>query len=234
MRLVVFARELARHVGEELGAGGDVGGDGGEGVGGGVQGAGAALEGVDAGPVAAEGVGEVGEGGLQRRGRLGDVRAEFLRRLAQVEGAFGGVLEGAGEAAFVGADAFEPLDDFLLALFELEEALLELFVAPALVLDLAFEGLAGAAGLVEVVLHVRVFGVEGLDAGLGAFGLVEVLVDGGGLGLAEADEVDDVGEDFDESLVRGFEEVGEGEVVDAALVALVYELDLRIIGVRDG
>lgn len=228
VRFVVFARELPRYVGEEFAAGVDVGGDGGEGVARGVQGARAALEGVDAAFVAAQGVGEVGEGGLQRGGGLGDVRAEFLGVVAEVEGAFGLVLEGAGEAGFVGADGLEALDDFLLALFELEEALLEVFIAVALVLDLGLEGLAGAAGLVEVVLHVRVFGVEGLDAGLGAFGFVEVLVDGGGLGLAEADEIDDVGEDFDEALVRGFEEVGEGEVVDAALVALVY--GLRVVG----
>ena len=44
-----------------------------------------------------------------------------------------------------------------------------------------------------------------------------MFVDGGGLGFTEADKVDDVGEDFDETIVGGFEEVGEGEVVDAAL-----------------
>ncbi len=59
--------------------------------------------------------------------------------------------------------------------------------------------------------------VEGFDAGFGGFRSVEVGVDGAGLGFAEADEVDYVGEDFDEAFVRGFEEVGEGEVVDAAL-----------------
>ena len=44
-----------------------------------------------------------------------------------------------------------------------------------------------------------------------------MFVDGGGLGFAEADEVDDVGEDFDEAVVRRFEQVLEAEVVDAAL-----------------
>ena len=42
-------------------------------------------------------------------------------------------------------------------------------------------------------------------------------VDGGGLGLPEADEVDDVGEDFDKAVMRRAEEVGEGEVGDTAL-----------------
>ena len=62
-----------------------------------------------------------------------------------------------------------------------------------------------------------VFEIEGFDTGFCGFGFVEVLVDGGGLGFAEADEIDDVGEDFDEAIVGGFEEVGEGEVVDTAL-----------------
>jgi len=59
--------------------------------------------------------------------------------------------------------------------------------------------------------------VELLDAELRALGLVEVLVDHGGLRLAEADKIYHVGEDFYEALVGGFVEVLEGEVVDSAL-----------------
>lgn len=44
-----------------------------------------------------------------------------------------------------------------------------------------------------------------------------MLVDNRGLRLAEADEVYYVGKDFDEARVRGFVEVLEGEVFDAAL-----------------
>ena len=44
-----------------------------------------------------------------------------------------------------------------------------------------------------------------------------MFVDGGGLCFSEPDEVDDVGEDADEAVVGRAEEVGEGEVVDAAL-----------------
>ena len=44
-----------------------------------------------------------------------------------------------------------------------------------------------------------------------------MLVDGGGLGFSEADKVDDVREDFDETVVGWLKEVGEGEVVDATL-----------------
>lgn len=214
----VFAREFGRQVGEDFRAAGDVGGQDGEGVGRGLQGARAAVEGVDVGSVPAQGVGEVAEGGLQRGGRLLDVRPEFLRVVADGEGSFGFFFQIAGHAAFFGAHGFEALDDFLLTFFELEEALLEVFVASAFFFDLGFEGFAGAARGVEVGLHVLIFGVEGLDAGFGAFGFVEVFVDDGGLGFAETDEVDDVGEDFDEALVGGFEEVGEGEVVDATLM----------------
>ena len=62
-----------------------------------------------------------------------------------------------------------------------------------------------------------VFQVEGLDARFGSLGFVEMLVDGGGLGLTEPNEVDDVGEDLDQSVMRGSEEIGEGEIMDAAL-----------------
>ena len=43
-----------------------------------------------------------------------------------------------------------------------------------------------------------------------------MLVDSGSLRFAEADEVDDVGEDFNEAVMCGPEEVGEGEVGNAA------------------
>lgn len=170
--LFFFARELGRQVGEEFRAGGDVGGQDGEGVGRGLQGARAAVEGVDVGSVAAQGVGEVGEGGLQRGGRLLHVRPEFFRVLADGEGSFGFVFQNAGHAAFFGPHGFEPLDHFFLPFFQLEETLFQVFVASAFLFDLGFEGLAGAACGVEVGLHVLIFGVEGLDAGFGAFGFV--------------------------------------------------------------
>ena len=59
--------------------------------------------------------------------------------------------------------------------------------------------------------------VELLDAQFGALGLVEVLVDDRRLRFAEADEVDDVGEDLDEPLPRRFVQVLEGEVVNPTL-----------------
>ena len=62
-----------------------------------------------------------------------------------------------------------------------------------------------------------VLGIEGVDAGFGGLGLVEVLVYRGCLGFAEADEVDDVGEYLDEAVVGGFQEVSEGEVSNATL-----------------
>ena len=45
-----------------------------------------------------------------------------------------------------------------------------------------------------------------------------MLIDSGGLGFSEADEIDYVGENFDEAIMSGFEEVVEGEIVDAALL----------------
>lgn len=71
--------------------------------------------------------------------------------------------------------------------------------------------------LLQPGLHVLVLEVQSVDAGFGDLDLVEVLVHGGRLRFAEADEVDDVGEDLDEAIVGGAEEVGEGEVGDAAL-----------------
>lgn len=44
-----------------------------------------------------------------------------------------------------------------------------------------------------------------------------MLVDRGGLRLSEANEIDDVGEDFDKAFVGGFEKVREGEVGYATL-----------------
>lgn len=59
--------------------------------------------------------------------------------------------------------------------------------------------------------------VELLDAQLGALGFVEVLVDDRCLRFAKADEVDDVGEDFDEPLTRRLVQVLEGEVMNPTL-----------------
>ena len=69
----------------------------------------------------------------------------------------------------------------------------------------------------QASFEILVLEVEGIDAGFCEFDLVEVRVDGGSLGLSEADEVDDVGEDFDETVMGGAEEVGEGEVGDTTL-----------------
>lgn len=44
-----------------------------------------------------------------------------------------------------------------------------------------------------------------------------MLVDSSGLRLSEADEIDDVGEDLDEAVVRRFDEVIEGEIRNTAL-----------------
>ena len=84
-------------------------------------------------------------------------------------------------------------------------------------MDEDVHGFALGFHFVEAGFHVLIFGVEGLDAGFGRFGFVEVFVDSGGLRFAEADEVDDVGEDLDEAIMRGFQEVVEGEIGDAAL-----------------
>ena len=56
-----------------------------------------------------------------------------------------------------------------------------------------------------------------------------MLVDGGGLGFAEADEVDDIGEDFDEAVVGRAEEVGEGEVGNAALKRIYISICSSIL-----
>lgn len=63
-----------------------------------------------------------------------------------------------------------------------------------------------------MVLHI-----EGLDPGLGGFGFVEVLVNGGCLRFAESNEVDDVREDFDQTVMSWFQKIGEGKVGDTAL-----------------
>lgn len=49
-----------------------------------------------------------------------------------------------------------------------------------------------------------VLGVEGVDAGFGGFGFVEVFVYRGCLGFAKANKVDDVREDLDEAVVGRF------------------------------
>lgn len=71
-----------------------------------------------------------------------------------------------------------------------------------------------------MVLLILVFIVKLLDAELSAFRLVEMLVNDGCLRLAEANEVDDVGEDFDQAFARWLVQVLEREVMDAALRAV--------------
>lgn len=71
-----------------------------------------------------------------------------------------------------------------------------------------------------MVLFILVFIVKLLDAELSAFRLVEMLVNDGCLRLAEANEVDDVGEDFDQAFARWLVQVLEREIMDAALGAV--------------
>lgn len=68
-----------------------------------------------------------------------------------------------------------------------------------------------------MVFLVLVFVVQLFDAELGALRLVEMLVNDGCLRLAEADEVDDVGKDFDEAFACGLVQVLECKIVDSAL-----------------
>jgi len=88
-RLLVFLDELGADLGEGLDASGDVGGEDGEGVCGGLEGARAEGEGVGEGFVAGESLGEGGEGGLEVKGGLLRVGAEFFRVLAQGDAFFG-------------------------------------------------------------------------------------------------------------------------------------------------
>ena len=69
-----------------------------------------------------------------------------------------------------------------------------------------------------------VLDVEVVDTTFGTLDLVEVFVDCCGLRFAEADEVDDVGENFDEAVVCRFEEVGEGEVINATLYSSILSV----------
>lgn len=183
----------------------------------GLEGAGALLESVHLGAVFVEIGLQLRELRLQCLRGLCDVRAELLAFLLDAQFARGFVLQGTCQAAALGLDGLEAFSDAFLAALQFEEALLELVVAPGFLLDLLVHHLALPAHFLQAGFHVLVLAVEGLDAGFGGLGLVEVLVDDGGLGFPEADEVDDVGEDVDEAGVGGFEEVGEGEVVDAAL-----------------
>ena len=146
------------------------------------------------------------------------VGAEFFRVLLQHDAAFRALFQRVHEALLVGFDFGEALGDFFLAFFEVEEARFAFFVAFGFFFDLSLHCFALTAQVGEAGFEVLVFDVEGVDSGFGGFDLVEVLVDDGGLGLSEADKVDDVREDFDETIVGRFEEVGEGEVVDAALL----------------
>ena len=66
----------------------------------------------------------------------------------------------------------------------------------------------------EALLEDFFVGVELLDAQLGALGFFKVLVDVGGLRLAETDEVYDVREDFLQAWICWLVEIREGKVVD--------------------
>ena len=214
---VVFLVEAVGYFLEDLDARGHVVLHLDERGGAGLEGASPLLETVHLGAVPVEIGLQLREFRLQCLRGLRDVRAELLAFVLDAQLARGFVLEGARQAAALGLDGLEALGDAFLAALEFEEALLELVVAPGFFFHLLVHHLALAAHLLQAGFHVLVLAVEAFDAGFGGLGLVEVLVDDGGLGFPEADEVDDVGEDVDEAGVGGFEEVGEGEVVDAAL-----------------
>jgi len=59
--------------------------------------------------------------------------------------------------------------------------------------------------------------VKSFDARLGRLRLVEVLVYGCRLRFSKADEIDDVGEYFNEAVMCWFREVREGEIIDSTL-----------------
>lgn len=193
----------------------------------GLEGAGTLLEAVHVGAVSVEVGLQLRELRLQCCGGLCGVGAELLAFFldAQFAGRFG--FQRACEAAALGLDRLEPFGDAFLAALEFEQALLELVVALGFFLDLLVHHFALPAHLLQPRFHVLVLAVEELDAGFGSLGFVEVLVDNGGLGFPEADEVDDVREDVNEAGVGRFEEVCEGEVVDAALsIVSVISKDL--------
>ena len=213
----VFPVEAVGYFFEDLDARGHVVLDLDERGGAGLEGAGTLLKTVHLGTVLVEIGLQLRELRFQCLRGLCDVRAELLAFLLNAQFARRFVLEGARQAAALRLDGLEALGDAFLPALEFEEALLELVVASGFFFDLLIHHLALPAHLLQAGFHVLVFAVEGLDAGFGGLGFVEVLVDDGGLGFPEADEVDDVGEDVDDAGVGGFEEVGEGEVVDTAL-----------------
>lgn len=57
-----------------------------------------------------------------------------------------------------------------------------------------------------------------------------MLVNGSCLRFAESDKVDDVREYFHEAVMRWFEEVGEGKVMDATLVEVRIFLTRSAVG----
>ena len=59
--------------------------------------------------------------------------------------------------------------------------------------------------------------MQGLNSRFGSFCLIEMLVNHGGLRFTESHEVDEVGEDLDQSVVGGLGQIGKCKVVDTAL-----------------
>ena len=115
------------------------------------------------------------------------------------------------------AHALHVQSDALLVLLEFEKPGLECVVSSGFFFERRGLGKALLVEVLEPGGEVIVGRVQGFDAGFGGLELVEVGIDGGGLRLAEADEVDDIGEDFDQTGVYGLGKVGESEVSDAAL-----------------
>jgi hypothetical protein len=69
----------------------------------------------------------------------------------------------------------------------------------------------------QLHLFMLLIVIKLLNVGLGALALVEVLVDNSSLRLAKADEIDQVGEDFNEAEMCRLVNILEREIVDAAL-----------------
>lgn len=113
-------------------------------------------------------------------------------------------------------------------LIQLQQFRLQLLVPLLLFFDGRLDVFSFLPHFFQPRLQILVLVVQGIDARFCELDLVEVHIDGGCLRLAEADEVDEVGEDFDEAVVGGAEEVGEGKVGYTALVSnwlvgLLYE-----------
>jgi hypothetical protein len=65
-----------------------------------------------------------------------------------------------------------------------------------------------------------IFRKQRINARLCLLCFIEVLINDLGLRLPESDEVDEIGEYFDQSIIRRFGQVGESKVIDTTLFEL--------------